>query len=328
MKEIQDKNISSWKERNEEIKVLKVYDKHFKWMHLVIGKNKETGDIVLRLKKFGNWFSISSKKQLAYIKKLLEEGAKEVNWVEELNDKEIKDLINKNKEFKQLKDKSKKQIEHQKETIDELLKQAAKLREQKFEINLEEFKKDISELKNLLEDNSREKDLQNWLYEHPWVFGPTYIDNSKEEINRIGNRIDFFMQRYDTFYDIFELKLPSCNLFVGEKDETNIQQELSRKFNISADLKDAISQVIGYLEQFEKDKENVYYEKHVDIHKPRGIIVIGRSEKDEVRTIKTLNSYFTNIDICTYDNILEMAKNFVKLIENRQKNSQKDETTN
>lgn len=321
-----EKEIKPWKDRHDEIKILKTYDKSFGWMHLVIGKNKEIGNFVLRLKKFGNRFNISSKKQLAYVKKLLDEGAKEISWFEELNDKEINELINKNQEFKKLKNKSKKQIEHQKEVIYELLNQATKLREQKFEISLEEFKKDILELKSLLKDNSKEKDLQNWLYEHPWVFGPTYMDNSKEEINRIGNRIDFFMQRYDTFYDIFELKLSSCKLFVGEKDKDNVQQELSRRFNMSSDLKDAISQVIGYLEQFEADKRNLYYEKNVDIHKPHGIIVIGRKEKDESRTIKTLNSYFNNIDICTYDNILDMAQNFVKLIENRQKI--KNETTN
>jgi hypothetical protein len=321
-----EKEIKPWRDRHDEIKILKVYDKSFGWMHLVVGKNKEVGNFVLRLKKFGNRFNISSKRQLAYIKKLLEEGAKEVSWFEELNDKEINDLIKKNEDFKKIKEKSKRQIEHQKETIDELLKLAAKLREQKFEISLKEFKNDLSQLKILLKSNSKEKELQNWLYEHPWVFGPTYIDNSKEEINRIGDRIDFLMQRYDTFYDVFELKLPSCPIFVGDKDETDIQQQLSRKFNISGDLKDAISQIIGYLEQFEADKKNMYYEKHIDIHKPRGIIVIGRKEEDETRTVKTLNSYFNNINIYTYDNILDMAQNFIALIENRQKKSKNGTT--
>lgn len=313
-----EENIKTWKDRNDEIKILKTYDKKFGWMHLVIGKNKDSGELVLRLKKFGNYFSINSKKQMAYIKKLLEEGAKEISWAEELSDKEITDLINKNKEFRKLKDKTKKQIEHQKETIDDLLNQAAKLREEKFRINLQEFKRDISNLKLLLKNYKKEKDLQNWLYEHSWIFGPTYIDNSKEEINRIGDKIDFLMQRYDTFYDIFELKLPSCNLFVGEVDKKNVQQILSRTFNMSGDLKNAISQVIGYLEQYESDKKNIYYEKHIDIHKPRGVIVIGRIKKDEIRALKTLNSYLNSIEIYTYDDVLQMAQNFVKLIENRQ----------
>lgn len=324
-KRVEDpQKIERWKDRHEEIKILKIYDKKFGWMHLVIGKNRKGGNFVLRLKRYGNWFTISSKKHLAYVRKLLEEGAKELDWVEELSDKEIGDLIRKNKDFRKIKDKSKEQIEHQKEIIDELLKQAAKLREEQFKINLDEFKKDSTALKILLKENKKEKELQEWLYEHSWVFGPTYIDNSKEETNRIGDRIDFLMQRYDTFYDVFELKLPSCDLFVGKREDSDTQQQLSRKFNMSADLKDAISQVIGYLEQYEADKTNIYYQKHIDIHKPKGVIVIGRRKGDEVRTLKTLNSYLNNIQVYTYEDILDMAQNFIKLIENRNKKQKID----
>jgi len=310
-------DIPRWKDRFDEVKTLKTYDPNFKWMHLVIGKSKEDGHFILRLRKFGNNFNINSKKHLAYVKKMLEEGSKELDWHEELGDKEIKELIKKNKEFKELKQKSKKQIIHQKEVVENLLSQVGKLREEKFKIGLDEFKKDLKKFKSLLKNNFKEKELQNWLYEHPWVFGPTYIDNSKEEINRQGDWIDFIMQRYDTFYDIFELKLPSCKLFSGKRNNKIPQNDVSRKYPMSSEVKDAISQVIEYLEEYELDKTNIAWKKGISIHKPKATIVIGRNNKDEKRAMKTLNSYLNNIEIITYDDIVEKANNFIKLIENR-----------
>lgn len=312
-----EEKIPLWKDRFEEIKILKTYDRDFGWMHLIVGKSKKDGHFILRLRKYGNRFNINSKKHLAYIKKLLDEGSKELNWYEELDDKEIKELIKKNKDFKELKQKTKKQIKHQKEVIDELLSQVGKLREEKFKIHLEEFRKEIKNFKSLLKKESKEKELQNWLYEHPWVFGPTYVDNSKEEINREGDKIDFLMQRYDTFYDIFELKLSSCKLFIGKNKNNTPQQDISRTYPMSADVKDAISQVIEYLEEYELDKTNISWKKGISIHKPKAIVVLGRSNNEEKRALRTLNSYLNNIEIITYDDIVEKANNFIKLIENR-----------
>jgi len=312
-----EEKIYFWADRFDEIKKLKTYDRDFGWMHLVIGKSKEDGHFILRLKKYGNSFNINSKKHLAYVQKLLNEGSRELDWHQELNDKEIKELIKKNKGFKELKQKTRKQIEQQKEVIDELFSQFGKLREEKFKIDLDIFKKEIKQFKLLLRKESKEKELQIWLYEHPWIFGPTYVDNSKEEINREGDKIDFLMQRYDTFYDIFELKLSSCKLFIGENKKNVLRQDISRKYPMSADVKDAISQVIEYLEEYELDKTNVFWKKGILIHKPKATIVIGRSDEKERRALKTLNSYLNNIEIITYDDIVGKATNFIKLIENR-----------
>ena len=307
----------SWKDRHDIIKIIKFASKDHGWIHLVLAKRKDNGDLVLRLKKFRNWFSIPSKKQLAIIRRLLEKGSEELGWHEELSDAEINKLVGKHKELKSSKVKDKKKIKHQKEVIDELLNQITSLREEKFLIYLDEFKKDIKKLTHLLKSGSNEKEIQEWLFEHPWIFGPTYLEVSKEELNRSGDRIDFLLQRYDTFYDIIELKLPSCKLFLGES-ENDGQKDISREYRMSAEVKDAISQVIGYLETYEIDKTNILWEKGKSIHKPKGVIVIGRL-KNNKRALKSLNSYLRDVEILTYDDVLEIGKNFIKLIENRNK---------
>lgn len=312
------KEESSWEDRHDIIKTIKFHDKSFGWMHIVLGKRKNDGELVLRLKKFRNWFNIPSEKYLAIVQKMLEKGANELGWHSELTDEQIERMIKENEALKELKGKSKEQIARKKEIIDDLLEEVGKLREEQLSLNLNNFKNDIKEFKNILKKESKEKDIQSWLYNHPWIFGPTYVESSKEVINRKGDRIDFLLQRYDTFYDVIELKLPICKLFVG-KEEDVPEQEISREYTMSADLKDAISQTIGYLEKYEIDKTNIKWEKGISIHKPRGIIVIGRSDKTNKRALKSLNSYLHNVEIFTYEDMVDIGTNFIELIENRNK---------
>jgi|GEM_PF-2799558 len=318
MVKIEPKEESGWEDRHDVIKTIKFHDKNLGWMHLVLGKRKNDGELVLRLKRFRNWFSIPSEKYLALVQKMLERGANELGWHSELTDEQIERMVEENKSLRELKGKTRKQIAHQKEVIDNLLEQVGKLREEQLSLNLTNFKNDIKEFKNLLKKESKERDIQSWLYDHPWVFGPTYIEGTKEVINRKGDRIDFLLQRYDTFYDVIELKLPVCKLFVGQQEDVP-EQEVSRQYTMSADLKDAISQIIGYLEEYEIDKTNIKWKKGISIHKPRGIIVIGRSDETNKRALKSLNSYLHNIEIVTYEDMVDIGNNFIELIENRNK---------
>ena len=105
---------------------------------------------------------------------------------------------------------------------------------------------------------------------------------------------------------------------MGEKKDCP-EQDISRKYVMSADLKNAISQVIGYLEEYEIDKTNIKWDKGITIHKPKGIIVIGRTKNENKRALKSLNSYLHDIEILTYSDIVEIANNFIKLIETKHK---------
>jgi len=316
MLEDKSQEVTRWEDRHEIVKTIKISDKSFGWMHLVIGRRRKDGELVLRLKRFRNWFTIPSEKYLRLVKKMLEKGAEELGWTTDLSDEEINKLIKEHEVIAKDDKKSKKTISRQKDVIEKLLEQVGRLREEKFFIALDEFKNDLKNLKKMLGNGATEKDIQLWLYEHIWIFGPNYIEGFKEEINRKGHRIDFLLQRYDTYYDVIELKLPSCKLFVGEEENVP-EQDLSRKYTMSSDLKDAISQVVGYLESYKVDKLATMYQKGILIHKPRGIIVLGRTDNSNKRALASLNSYLHDIQILTYDDIIEVANNFIKLIEKK-----------
>jgi hypothetical protein len=309
---------SRWEDRYTVKKTVTFTDSHG-WAKVIIGERKSDKKPIIRIKRFRNWYSIPSESHWKIIKKLLENAASELNWSEEITDDKIKELLNKLNELKAAKEVAKGKIVAQKETITDLINQMGKVREQQFSLFLSHFRSDLTDFKKLLDDPTKEHALQIWLYEHPWLFGPEYLEGTKEELLRNGSRIDFLMKRFDTFYDVFELKLPSHPLFLDGGGGSLPNPEISRTYVMTAEVKDALSQVMGYLEKYGLDKANIQWERGIRIHKPKGIVVIGRSSEINRHALRTLNSYLHGIEIYTYDDLLEFGKNFVKLIEHRDK---------
>ena len=194
--------------------------------------------------------------------------------------------------------------------------QFKKLKEGQAKSNLAKYKEDLKFFKELIEDASRESELQDWLKEHMWVLGTEYLDSqtlSPSQFPFKDARLDFFLQKYDTFFDIVELKLPKARLFTGKVE--NEQESVSRSVPISDDLSGAISQIIHYLELITYMRADLE-EFGVPVYKPSGIIIIGRtqSKKDMVR-LKSISAYLTNINILSYDNLVQKAENFINKLE-------------
>ena len=201
--------------------------------------------------------------------------------------------------------------------------------EEQYQYNIPNFEKDLKEFSTTL-DGKKEKDIQNWLADRPWIFGPTYVDQKIEERTATGGRLDFILKRYDTFYDVVELKLPTDELFKTPEEKDDLETPpiplFSRETTITKGLSESISQLIGYLETIENTKGN-YLVTGKLIHKPKGILIIGKSSKKNKKKqeslLKTLNSYFHNIEIKTYDQLLDEGENFVKLIKKRKTQEKK-----
>lgn len=89
-----DKNASSWKDRNNIVKTFRISGGSG-WLHLVIGQNKITKTKFLRLKKYMNWFSIPNPESLAHVQKILDKGARELGWETDPSSKEMTSRENK-----------------------------------------------------------------------------------------------------------------------------------------------------------------------------------------------------------------------------------------
>ncbi|NWG36011.1 Shedu anti-phage system protein SduA domain-containing protein [Nitrososphaera sp.] len=284
------------------------------WAELIVAEKKETKEKYLRLRRFKQAYSIKSAEDLASMIEVLQLGAQELGWQKGLESlyQKFTDEVTSLRQAR-IKDK---------ERIQEMTKVLSELRETQMSLELPTYKEHLAEFKRLMKNSKKEQELQEFLENHVWMFGMEYIETQLRGFSQFelpGTRFDFLLQRYDTFYDIIELKQPKVNLFDEKpsEDQTLLPTVApSRKTPISQELKNAISQMIDYLEAADDWAPGLLKRYGVVLHKPKGIIVIGRRE-DYGKAIKTLNYYFNHFQILTYDDIYDQASEFVKRIGKR-----------
>jgi len=162
-------------------------------------------------------------------------------------------------------------------------------------------------------------DIQNFLKDNPWIFGPEYKRLDFRDAGFAGNP-DGRLLRIDGLSDILEVKLPGEELLRAD--------DKSRQF-ISPKLAEALGQLTGYLEYY----YNAYSQEHSDetgeeilsdtygkYYKPKGILLIGRRGKEminstsqtisaEPKNMRRLLSYFHWVEVLTYDDLIERARN-------------------
>lgn len=152
---------------------------------------------------------------------------------------------------------------------------------------------------------TKERDLQTFLRKQYWMFGPQYVHLTHERRAGLKGRNDFLLERSNGFHDVVELKLPGPRLFLGSPPK------------MSSDLKNAVSQMVSYLHYYYRfylyDRE----ETQQDVLYPRGLIVIGRRKDSERQTLEAHNAVLHRIEILTYDDVLDRAKQTLRSIRRR-----------
>lgn len=175
-------------------------------------------------------------------------------------------------------------------------------------IEFEEYKK----------NNRISKDEEVWqsfFKKNSWLLGSDFIKVLDERTLNVQKITDFLLKSFDGFVDIIELKLPSAPFWTSE----NIP---------SSDLTKASMQCIRYVLETEKNINSLEFSKKIQstpIVKPRVTLIYGRSIKwnaEQKQSYRVLNSNYTNINIMTYDHLLDRAKRLLdgeKLIPKKEK---------
>lgn len=171
--------------------------------------------------------------------------------------------------------------------------------------SIPELKRRIRDFESILDNpESTENDINKFLRKEAWMFGAPYSRLVKsEKYLTIKSRNDFLLRRLDDYYDVIELKSPKSRLFVNRG---------SRKA-LSKDLKNAISQVIGYLSEIRKYYLSIKDQTGMDIFFPKGIIVIGRASNENRELLKSHNEFFHNLVIWTFDDLISSAQQTIEV---------------
>lgn len=182
---------------------------------------------------------------------------------------------------------------------------------------LEEFEKLINE-----DDVKEVGDIQVWLKNNPWIFGPEYKSLDFRKAGRMGNP-DGRLLRIDGLTDILEVKLPTAEI---------LRNDGQKRQYISPDLAEAIGQLTGYLEYYydaystdynDLTEEEIHEEVYGKYYKPKGILLIGRRSMEDgtntmsktihakPKNLRRLLSYFHWVEVLTYDDLIDRARNGV-----------------
>ncbi len=303
--------ILPWKDSNKIIKEFSINPPSTTWMKLTVAERKHDHKKYLRLRRFRQNFNIHTPEHLANILDASKKATKIVGWGKGIESQSLK-LMEKIDSLTEADYKNR-------ERIHELSRKLADLRMIQLNMDIPKFKRDLAEFKNLLDGEHHENDLQEFLEKNTWLFGPEYLEKQPVYFSQFSlsdSRFDFMLQRYDTFYDIFEIKTAKAPLLNIDPSALHDLDSPTRKEPISGELKNALSQMIGYLEL-----ANIFARElrknGIVLHKPKGKIIIGRRTKKEEKAIATLNSYLSHIEIMTYDDLLLKSQGFVEMIKRR-----------
>ena len=281
-----------------------------RWKKLLVLKDKQTKQVFLKLFKFGGSYRIYDPYQLIRVLDTLRSAAEKAGW-NVIGDPLLREKL---EEIEALKaDRAR-----YKERLNTLYTELLKFKNDKLKEDIPRYETELGEIKTLLDTAQREQELQQYLKDHLWVLGAEYLDS--QPISNVSqfqfddSRFDFFLERYDTNFDIIELKKPDVKLFSGSGNTV----DASRGAPISSDLGKGISQIIHYLELATYKKRELLIEDKIDVYKPKGIVIIGRTEDEKaIKRLRSVSSHLKDIELMSYDMLYKKAQVFVEHMKNR-----------
>lgn len=172
------------------------------------------------------------------------------------------------------------------------------------------FKSQLEEFERRIDDDEKEKRLQDLIQLNPWILDFKYFEYPPPVPNKevdFGNgkigKIDLFFckKRFNTDYiTIVEFKKsdvkPAGTSYRGEHIPV-----------ILSPVVKALSQIIHYIE----------HNRGKPYTKVEGVLIIGKKDDESDEFISTFSSYLHGIDIITYDQLLDTASGIVTALQGK-----------
>lgn len=167
----------------------------------------------------------------------------------------------------------------------------------------------LVEFNQLINNDTRESVLEEFLYTyHDLFFGDKYdtlstqvwLDFPEFDIGNKDRRLDIFMRNsISKDWDIYELKRSSVKL---TKTKSDVPMFVSA-------VHDALTQLRNYKRILSQDKIKRKFEaKGIKYYNPQFNLVIGKKPNISDEKWNWLLSHHSDLNIITYDNLLESAK--------------------
>lgn len=148
---------------------------------------------------------------------------------------------------------------------------------------------------------------QKFFSKNSWILGSDFVEVLDERRLDVEHITDYLLKSFDGFVDIVELKLPNAPFWT----EDNIPRN---------ELTAASMQCHRYLLQTERNIKDLEFAKRIKftpIAKPRITLIYGRSNDWDVsqkENYRVLNSSYSNLNVMSYDHLLERAKRLIGML--------------
>jgi hypothetical protein len=153
---------------------------------------------------------------------------------------------------------------------------------------------------------NHETQITNFLKNNLWLFGSEYILFSNDNKINDENIADILPINLENFINIIEVKLPTEKLFNYDESHNN--------YYPTHNLSKAISQTQNYIYNLEKINNNEDFSGNHKIVRPRATIIYGSSNKlteKELEYLRILNASYHDINIITYQQLIDKAESLL-----------------
>lgn len=166
-----------------------------------------------------------------------------------------------------------------------------------------QYRKALEELAVLIADESTpEAAFQNHLAKHPWMFGSEYSELLSRRSWTRDENLDYMLRRtVDNFLEIIEIK-------------TALREPLFRYDNShdsyysSSKLSAVIGQVMRYIEEVERSRDQIIAKDDEDTLKIRARVIVGRDgDEKHQNALRSLNGHLNRIEVITFDQLYRIA---------------------
>jgi hypothetical protein len=169
----------------------------------------------------------------------------------------------------------------------------------------------VEKLQQLIDTNAKESEFQKHLEKNYWMLGSDYSRLLDIRQFFANSQLDFALLRAaDNYLEIIEIKTPLNGKALLIKDDSH------DSYYFSSELSQAIGQALKYIERIDSNRYAIEREQRVLVNGVRAKLVIGRDgDEDRRNALRRMNSHFHRIEILTYDQLVQIARNVLKFLE-------------
>lgn len=173
------------------------------------------------------------------------------------------------------------------------------------------YKEALQELIKLVEDlSTTEHQLQAHLNANPWMFGSEYSELLSRRTWTRDDSLDYMLRRTaDNYLEVVEIKRAFA-------DALFIHDEGRDSYYPSAKLSPVIGQVTRYIEEVDRNRDQIIAKDRIDPLKIRAKVIVGRDGSGEHNAaLRNLNSHLYRIEIITFDQLIRIAERVLAIFD-------------